>query len=68
MPQEKKYGTPAERQAAYRRRRREDPDGAPKDIFGYPLTDFWRSFPARPNDLRPTPEQLKKLGQTTGSR
>lgn len=76
MPREKEYDSPAARQAAYRARQRRaerqaparaEDAAAPKDAHGYPLTDFWKAFPARPNDLAPSPEALKRLGETTGS-
>lgn len=56
----------AARQARLRRRRKlaEEEAGAPRDAYGYLLTDFWKAFPARPNDLAPSAAQLKRLGET----
>jgi hypothetical protein len=57
----------AERKAAQRRREArakslyrgpDEPDLSPAE------ESFWRAFPARPNDLAPSPEQLKRLGET----
>ena len=50
--------TPAEKQRAYRERKRQE--------YRPPVVDesdpFWRAFPARPGDLTPSPKALAKLG------
>lgn len=63
MPREQIHATPAERQAAYRARKAE-PARKPLPPAYDDNDPFWRAFPARPNDLAPTPAQLKALGLT----